>query len=133
MWLLKTEPSEFSYEDLAKRGEAVWDGVTNPAALKNLKAMRQGDLVLIYHTGEEKAVVGVAEVSREAYPDVKAKDPRRVVVDVRPIRRLASPVSLATIKSLAVFASSPLVRQGRLSVVPLSAAQWKAIDARGGA
>jgi predicted RNA-binding protein with PUA-like domain len=132
MWLLKTEPSAYSYADLEKDGRAVWDGVTNPVALKNLEAMRVGDRAFVYHTGDEKAAVGVAEVVRSAYPDPKARGSRLVVVDLEPIRRLRKPVGLAEIKSLELFRDSPLVRQGRLSVVPLTAAQWKAIEARGG-
>jgi predicted RNA-binding protein with PUA-like domain len=127
MWLLKTEPSDFSYDDLEKEGRAVWDGVTNPVALRNLRAMKAGDRVLVYHTGDEKAVVGRAEVVRAAYPDPGAKDGRLVVVDIEPRGRVKKPVTLAEIKAMAVFAESPLVRQGRLSVVPLTAAQWKAV------
>jgi predicted RNA-binding protein with PUA-like domain len=131
MWLLKTEPSEFGYPDLEREGKAVWDGVTNPVALKNLRAMKAGDRAFIYHTGAEKAAVGIAEVARAAYADPKARNTKLVVVDLEPIGRLARPVTLAEIKALAVFADSPLVRQGRLSVVPLTAAQWKAIESRG--
>lgn len=128
MWLLKTEPSEFGYEDLERDGRAVWDGVTNPAALENLRAMKAGDRVVVYHTGDAKSAVGRAEVTREAYPDPKAKNPRLVVVELLPKGRLKRPVTLAEIKALPVFAESPLVRQGRLSVVPLSAAQWQALE-----
>lgn len=120
MWLLKTEPSTYSYDDLEKEGRAVWDGVKNPFAVRNLRAMKEGDRVVIYHTGNEKAVVGLAEVVREAYPDPKAKDPRLFVVDLKAKGRIASPVNLATIKTMAIFAESPLVRQGRLSVVALT-------------
>jgi predicted RNA-binding protein with PUA-like domain len=129
MWLLKTEPSSFSFADLERAGGAAWDGVKNPAALKNLRAMQKGDRALVYHTGDEKAVVGVAEVTREAYPDPKSRNPRLVVVDVRPLRRLARAISLAEIRALPAFADSPLVKQARLSVVPLTAAQWKALGA----
>jgi predicted RNA-binding protein with PUA-like domain len=131
MWLLKTEPSEFSYADLARAGKSVWDGVTNPVALRNLRAMKAGDRVFVYHTGNEKAAVGIAKVVGEAYPDPKrAKGNKLVVVDLEPVGALPRPVTLAEMKSLAVFAESPLVRQGRLSVVPLTAAQWKAIEGR---
>ena len=130
MWLLKTEPGEYSYEDLEREGRARWDGVRNPAALKNLRAMKKGDRALVYHTGGEKAVVGVAEVVRVAYPDPRAKDDKLVVVDLEPRGRLSRALSLTEIKALAAFARSPLVRQGRLSVVPITAAQWKAIEAR---
>jgi len=131
MWLLKTEPAEYSYDDLEREKRGRWDGVRNPVALGNLRAMRKGDRVLVYHTGGERTVVGTAEVVREAYPDPKAKNERLVVVDVEPRGRLARPVSLAEIKAMAEFAQSPLVRQGRLSVVPITAAQWKAVEAQG--
>ena len=127
MWLLKTEPSTYSYDDLEKEGRAVWDGVKNPFALRNMREMKAGDRVVIYHTGDEKAVVGLAEVVREAYPDPKAKDAKLVVVDLKAKGRIASPVNLATIKSFAIFKDSPLVTQGRLSVVALTAPQWKAL------
>ena len=133
MWLLKTEPTVYGYDDLEREGRAVWDGVSNPAALKNLRSMQGGDGVVVYHTGDERAAVGLAEVARAAYPDPKKGDPRLVVVDVVPRGRLKRPVTLDEIKALALFKDSPLVRQGRLSVVPLTAAQWKAIVARGAA
>jgi len=125
--LLKTEPSTYGYDDLEREGRAVWDGVTNPVALRNLRAMKEGDRVVVYHTGDEKAAVGLAEVVRSAYPDPKAGDPKLVVVDLKPKGRIPEPVSLADIKKMPLFAESPLVRQGRLSVVPLDAAQWKAL------
>ena len=131
MWLLKTEPGEYSFGDLESEGRGCWDGVANPVAIRNLRAMKKGDRVLVYHTGGEKSVVGTAEVVREAYPDPKGRNERLVVVDVEPRGRLARPVTLAEIKAMPELADSPLVRQGRLSVVPLTAAQWKAIEARG--
>lgn len=131
MWLLKTEPGAFSFADLERDGRAVWDGVTNPVALRNLRGMKAGDRVVVYHTGGEKAAVGLAEVTREAYPDPKAKDPKLVVVDLAPRGRLRRPVTLAEIKGMPAFSESPLVRQGRLSVVPLTAVQWKAIEKAG--
>jgi predicted RNA-binding protein with PUA-like domain len=132
-WLVKTEPGTYSYEDLEREGRAVWDGVANPVAQKNLKAMAVGERVFIYHTGDEKRVVGTAEVARAAYPDPKLKDGRMVVVDLKATARLGRPVTLADLKTEATFAESPLVRQGRLSVVPLTAAQVKLIEKRGGA
>ena len=128
MWLLKTEPSAYAYDDLERDGNTVWDGVSNPVALRNLRSMQVGDRVLIYHTGDERAAVGLARVTRAAYPDPKLKNPKRVVVGLAAEGRLKRPVSLAEIKALPLFADSPLVRQGRLSVVPLSAAQWKAVE-----
>jgi predicted RNA-binding protein with PUA-like domain len=129
MWLLKTEPADYSWDELERAGRARWDGVRNPAALRNLGAMKPGDRVLVYHTGDEKAVVGIAEVVRAAYPDPKYPDGKLGVVDLAPRARVARPVTLAEIKALAEFRDSPLVRQGRLSVVPITAAQWKALEA----
>ena len=130
MWLLKTEPSAYGYADLEREGRAVWDGVTNPVALKNLRAMAVGDEAFVYHTGDEKAVVGTARITRAAFADPKRDDPRLVVVELEPTGRLKKPVTLAEIKALPAFAQSPLVRQGRLSVVPLTKAQWKAVRDR---
>ena len=131
MWLLKTEPGTYSYQDLEREGRAVWDGVTNPVALRNLRAMKAGDRAFVYHTGGERAVVGRAKVVKAAYPDPRGGDERLVVVDLEPAGRLARPVTLDAIKKLSVFAGSPLVRQGRLSVVPLSEAQARAIEEGG--
>jgi len=130
MWLLKTEPGSYSYDDLERDGGTTWDGVTNPVALKNIRAMKVGDRVIVYHTGDQKAAVGIATVTKAPYPDPKAGDAKRVVVDLAPVGRLKAPVTLAAIKAMAVFEESPLVRQGRLSVVPLDAAQWKALEGR---
>lgn len=129
-WLVKTEPSDYSFGHLERAGKAAWDGVKNPMALKNLRAMKAGDLVVVYHTGDEKAAVGLAVVVREAYPDPKSRNPKLVVVGLEAGKRLPRPVTLAEMKALPVFAQSPLVRQGRLSVVPLTASQWKALEAK---
>ena len=123
-WLLKTEPSTYSWDDLAREKTATWDGVRNPVALRHLAAMKPGDDALIYHTGNEKAVVGLARVTRSAYPDPGAKDPKLLVVDIKPVRSLSRAVPLAEIKADAAFAESPLVKQGRLSVVPLTDEQF---------
>jgi predicted RNA-binding protein with PUA-like domain len=125
MWLLKTEPSSYGYDDLERDGRATWDGVKNPVAIANLRKMEEGDAVFIYHTGDEKAVVGTALVTRAAYPD--PKNPSLVVVDLAPTGRLARGVTLADLRKLSAFADSPLVRQPRLSVVPLTKAQWNAL------
>ena len=127
-WLLKTEPSTYSWDDLEREKAAVWDGVSNPVALRNLAAMKPGDDALVYHTGGEKTVVGLARVTKAAYPDPKAKDPKLLVVEIAPVRRLARPVSLADIKSDALFKESPLVRQGRLSVVSLNDEQFRRLQ-----
>lgn len=124
-WLVKTEPSTYSYEDLARQGRAVWDGVANVVALKNLRGMAPGDEVLIYHTGDVKAAVGLARVVSAPYPDPKAGDAKLVVVDLEPVRPLAHPVTLAAVKADPAFADFALVRQGRLSVMPVPAELWK--------
>lgn len=124
-WILKTEPSSYSIDDLLRQQTAVWDGVKNPVALKHLRAMQPGDEVLIYHTGDEKAVVGTARVTKAAYPDPKKQDPKLVVVELRAGDRLPAPVALSMIRSDPLFKDLALVRMPRLSVVPASAAQWK--------
>jgi len=131
MWLLKTEPSTYSDDDLEREGRTTWDGVKNPAALRNLGAMKVGDEVVIYHTGDEKTAVGLAEVTKAAYPDPKSRNSRLVVVDLKAKGRLPRPVPLAEMRTLAAFEGSPLLRQGRLSVVPLTAAQWKLLTGAG--
>src|SRR5687767_5762319 len=118
-WLLKTEPSEYSFDRLLKEGRARWDGVTNSLALKHLREVRRGDPVMIYHTGDRRAVVGLANAASDAYPDPKAKDPKLVVIDVEPVQALSQPVTLESIKGNPVFGEFALVRQGRLSVMPV--------------
>jgi predicted RNA-binding protein with PUA-like domain len=132
-WIVKTEPSTYSFDDLARQKTAVWDGVKNNLALKHLRQMRPGDRVLVYHTGDEKAVVGIAEVISQSYPDPKQKDPKLAVVDLRAVERLPRPVPLAEIKKDRAFADLALVRMGRLSVMPVSADQFKRILKLGGA
>jgi predicted RNA-binding protein with PUA-like domain len=123
-WLVKTEPSTYSYGDLERQQTAVWDGVKNPVALRNLRAMHPGDQVLVYHTGDEKAVVGWATVVSAPYADPKNKDSKLFVVDLKAHRRLPQPVTLAQIKADRTFVDLPIVRQGRLSVSPVTAPQW---------
>ena len=106
-WLLKTEPSTYSWGDLVRETRTVWDGVSNAAALINLRAMQAGDEALIYHSGEDRAIVGIARIARGAYPDPKLSDPKRVVVEVEAVRQLAEPVSLAEVKADKRLASSP--------------------------
>ena len=131
-WLLKSEPENYSYADLERDGATVWDGVANNAALLHIRAMRPGDLALIYHTGDERQAVGLAEVTSAPYADPKLGDPKLAVVDVRPLRRLPRPVTLAQVKADPAFADFALVRQGRLSVVPVSPAQWERLLALAG-
>ena len=132
-WIVKTEPSTYSYDDLERQKTAVWDGVKNNLALKHLRQMKPGDRLLIYHTGDEKAVVGLAEVVSEPYPDPKQQDAKRTVVDLRALGRLPRPVPLAEIKKDRAFADLGLVRVGRLSVMPASADQFKRLLKLGGA
>jgi len=119
-YLLKTEASAYSFADLQRDKSTVWDGVTNPVALKNLRGMKAGERLVIYETGDRKSAVGTATVV-----SVDAGDPKNPRVQIKVGKALAKPVSLAEVKASAVFAESPLVRQGRLSVVPLNAAQYK--------
>jgi predicted RNA-binding protein with PUA-like domain len=130
-WLVKTEPSTYSFGDLLAERRTAWTGVKNPQAQLHLRAMRRGDGVAVYHTGGEKAVVGTAVVAGAPRPDPTDRDGKRVAVDLEPARPLPSPVALATLRAAGVFAGSPLLLQGRLSVVPLTAAQWKAVAALG--
>ena len=123
-WLLKTEPDCYSWSDLERDTAARWDGVSNALALKHLRAMSKGDLALVYHTGDERAAVGVAEVTAGPYPDPSAGDDRLVVVDVRPKRKLGQPVTLADIKADPSFAGWDFLRIGRLSVVPVPEPMW---------
>jgi predicted RNA-binding protein with PUA-like domain len=120
-WILKTEPSTYSWDELVADGKAVWDGVANAAALIHLRTMAIGDELLIYHSGEGKEIVGIAQVTRAAYPDPKLEDPKRVVIELKPVRALKAPVTLATIKADRSLAQLALVRISRLSVSPVSA------------
>jgi predicted RNA-binding protein with PUA-like domain len=127
IWLLKTEPNDFSFDDLVARGVEPWDGVGNPTALRNMRSAQAGETVVIYHTGDERQAVGLGTVERTAYPDPKRNDERYIVIDVRAGARLPKPVRLDQIKADARFADSPLVRIGRLSVVPLTDEQYAAL------
>lgn len=123
-YLLKTEPSEYSFADLQGEKSTIWDGVSNPVALKNLRAMQPGDRLVIYETGDQKSAVGTASVVSVDASD--AKNPR---VKIKVEKPLSKPVTLAEVKANKMFADSPLVRQGRLSVVPLTAAQYRYLTA----
>jgi len=124
-WLLKTEPDDYSFDDLVRDKKTTWNGITNATALKHLRAMTKGDEVIIYHTGDERAAVGLATVASAPYADPEAGDDKRVVVDLKAGKRLATPVSLATIKGDKAFAGFDLVRIGRLSVVPVPDPMWE--------
>jgi predicted RNA-binding protein with PUA-like domain len=119
-YLLKTEPSVYSFANLQKERTTVWDGVTNPVAVRHLREMKPGERLVIYHTGDEKSAVGTATVVT-----VDTRDAKTPLVKIKVGEAIAKPKTLAEIKAQKLFAESPLVRQGRLSVVPLSEAQWK--------
>lgn len=122
-WLLKTEPSSYAWDDLVRDGVTAWTGVANPQAQRNLSAMRRGDRAVLYHSGEKRAV-GIAEVVKTAYPDPTG-DGEQVCVDVRAVEPLPAPVPLEQLKLEPAFEGSVLLRQGRLSVVPLAPAEWR--------
>lgn len=130
-WLVKTEPEEYAYRDLERDGRGVWDGVRNATALQHLRRFSPGDEVMIYHTGRERRIVGIARVAGDAYPDPAGSDGRHVVVDLVPVRPLARPVTLAAIKADPTFADFDLVRISRLSVMPVPGDLWRRILALG--
>ena len=125
IFLFKTEPSDYSFADLVRDKRVTWEGVANALALIHLRSVKKGDTVAVYHTGSEKSVIGLASVVKAAYPDPKLDDPRRVVVDLKPGAALAKPVALSTFKTDAVLRSTELVRNSRLSVMPLTEVQFK--------
>jgi predicted RNA-binding protein with PUA-like domain len=127
-WLFKTEPSVYSYQQLEKDRKTVWDGVKNNLALKNLKDIQKGDQILIYHTGDEKAAVGVARALSGAYPDPSKKDPKLLVVDIEALKSLPRPVTLAEVKANKKLANFDLVRLSRLSIMKVSDEQWEIIE-----
>ncbi len=131
-WLAKSEPFKYSWDDFVKDGSTYWDGVRNAQARNNLAAMKRGDLVLYYHSNEGKEVVGVAKVTREAYQDPTTDDTRWVVVDLFPVKPLKQPVSLADIKTDPALAEIPLIKQSRLSVMPLDKRAFERIVKKGG-
>jgi predicted RNA-binding protein with PUA-like domain len=130
-WVLKTEPSTYSWDDLVADERTTWDGVANAAALINLRQMRVGDEALIYHSGEQKAMVGIARIIRAAYADPALDDARRVVVDIAPVRPLKAPVTLAQIKAEPALAAMPLVRISRLSCSPVTRVERTRLRAMG--
>ncbi|HMQ69107.1 MAG TPA: EVE domain-containing protein [Ignavibacteria bacterium] len=126
-WLLKTEPSVYSYDDLVKDKKTVWDGVGHNTALINIRNARKGDLAFIYHTGTERQVVGISEIISDPYKDPKSDNSKMAVFDVKPVSKLANPVTLAQIKADKKFSEFRLVKESRLSVVSVPENIWKEI------
>jgi len=131
-WLFKTEPGAYSFQQLQKDKKTVWDGVKNNLALKHLSGIKGGDLILMYHTGDEKAAVGIARAAGGAYPDPQKKDPKLLVVDIEPVKALSRPVALAEMRGNGRLAKFDLLRLPRLSVMPVSEEQWTVIEGMAG-
>jgi predicted RNA-binding protein with PUA-like domain len=127
-WLFKTEPTVYSFQQLQKDNKTVWDGVANNLALKNLKDIKKGDLIFIYHTGDERQAVGIARALGGAYPDPSKKDPKLLVVDIEAVKPLPSPVTLAQVKADKQLANFDLVRNSRLSIMKVSDEQWEIME-----
>jgi predicted RNA-binding protein with PUA-like domain len=127
-WLFKTEPGEYSYDDLERDKKAIWDGVSNNLALKNLREVRLGDQILIYHSGNDKAIVGLAEAVSEPYPNPRERDEKLVVVNLKSKRRFARHVTLNEIKNNDALKDFDLVRLPRLSVMPIKDEHWQALQ-----
>lgn len=127
-WLFKEEPSSYSFEQFSRDGGTSWAGVRNPLAQKHLRGVKKGDRVFYYHTGNEKAVVGTARATSDAYPDPRDKSGKLWVVDVAPVKALKRPVTLAEIKASRAFAGFPLTRLPRLSVMPVTDDEWQEIE-----
>ena len=127
-WLVKEEPTNYTFDALVRDGRTSWTGVRNPVAQKNIKAMKKGDRVLFYNTGDVKAVIGVAQVAKEAYPDPTDKGGKMQAVDITPVKKLKSPVTLAAVKADKRFATHPLVRIPRLSVMPFTDEEFECIQ-----
>jgi predicted RNA-binding protein with PUA-like domain len=127
-WLFKTEPSVYSFQQLQKDKKTMWDGVKNNLALKNLKDIKKGDEIFIYHTGDEKAAVGIARALGGAYPDPSQKNPRMLVVDIESVKPLPRPVTLAEVKANKKLANFDLVRLSRLSIMKVSDEQWDTME-----
>ena len=127
-WLLKTEPDSYSWDDLSRDKKTRWDGVTNALALKHIRTMKKGDLAIVYHTGDERDAIGVAEIASDPYPDPSQADERLAVVDLKPKRKLSRPLTLAEFKADKAFAGWDLLRIGRLSIVPVPSPLWQRIE-----
>ena len=132
-WILKTDADTYPFEQLERERRAVWDGVSNALALKHIRSMAKGDRAFIYHSGDEKALVGLARIVSDPYPDPKAGDPKLTVVDIEAGDRLPRPVTLAAVKADPAFADLGLVRMSRLSVIPVPAEQWSRLLGMAGA
>ena len=124
-WLFKEEPTHYSYDNLVADGRTSWTGVRNPVAQKHLRSVKKGDRIFFYHTGDEKAVVGICRAAANAYPDPSDKAGKLYAVDVEPVKKLKAPVTLATLKADRRFASMPLTRVPRLSVMPVTTDEWE--------
>lgn len=131
-WLVKSEPVKYAWEQLVKDGKTFWNGVRNYQAANNLKAMKKGDQAFFYHSNEGLEIVGICEIAKEYYPDHTDESGKFGMVDVKPSRPLKTPVTLATIKSTPELADIALIKQSRLSVMPITASQWKLICKMGG-
>jgi predicted RNA-binding protein with PUA-like domain len=127
-WLFKEEPTHYSYDDLVRDGRTSWTGVRNPLAQKHLRSVAKGDRIFFYHTGDEKSVVGIAKAAAAAYPDPADKAGKLYAVDVLPVRKLKHPVTLAAVKADTAFATFPLTRMPRLSVMPVSDEEWERLE-----
>jgi len=127
-WLFKEEPANYNYDRLVRDGKTSWTGVKNPVAQKHLRSVKKGDRIFFYHTGSEKAVVGVAKAAADAYPDPADKSGKLYAVDVAPVKKLAQPVTLAAVKADKFFESFALTRVPRLSVMPVTDEQWERIE-----
>jgi predicted RNA-binding protein with PUA-like domain len=128
-WLFKEEPANYSYDDLARDGKTSWTGVRNPVAQKHLRTVAKGDRIFFYHTGDQKALVGIAKAAADAYPDPADPAGKLYAVDVVPVRKLDRPVTLAAVKADKAFATFALTRVPRLSVMPVSDDEWKRLEA----
>jgi predicted RNA-binding protein with PUA-like domain len=130
-WLVKEEPSSYSFDALLRDRRTSWTGVKNPLAQRHLKEIRKGERILYYHTGDEKAIVGIAVALSDAYPDPRDPSARLAAVDVGPVEKLPAPITLAAVKASHAFDEFPLVRMPRLSVMPVTDLEWKALLALG--
>ena len=130
-WLMKEEPTHYSFDDLVRDGKTSWTGVRNALAQKHLRGIQKGDRIFFYHTGDEKAVVGIAKAGSAPYPDPGDPSGKLYAIDVVPVKKLGSPVTLAAVKADKAFAAFPLVRMARLSVMPVNDEQWERIERMG--